>query len=48
MDSVSDAPPQSPIEVFASRLKAASDELIRIFEPADTRIVVAGGETQGT
>jgi hypothetical protein len=36
------------VEPFASRLKAAPDELIRIFEPADIHIVVAGGETQGT
>jgi hypothetical protein len=36
------------VEPFASRLKAAPDELIRIFEPGDIHIVVAGGETQGT
>ena len=36
------------VEPFASRLKAAPDELIRIFEPSDLHIVVAGGETQGT
>ena len=36
------------VEPFASRLKAAPDELIRIFEAADIHIVVAGGETQGT
>jgi hypothetical protein len=36
------------VEPFASRLKAAPDELIRIFEPEDIHIVVAGGETQGT
>jgi len=36
------------VEPFASRLKAAPDELIRIFEPSDIHIVVAGGETQGT
>ena len=36
------------VEPFAARLKAAPDELIRIFEPADIHIVVPGGETQGT
>ena len=36
------------VEPFASRFKAAPEELIRIFEPADIHIVVAGGETQGT
>ena len=36
------------VEPFASRLRAAPEELIRIFEPADIHIVVAGGETQGT
>ena len=35
------------IEPYASRLKAAPDELIRIYEPSDINIVVAGGETQG-
>ena len=35
------------VEPYASRLKAAPDELIRIFEPSDFNIVVAGGETQG-
>ena len=29
------------VEPFASRLKAAPDELIRIFEPADIHIVVS-------
>ena len=36
------------VEPFASRIKAAPDELIRIFEPSDIHIVVAGGETHGT
>jgi hypothetical protein len=36
------------VEPYASRLNARPDELIRIFEPADIHIVVAGGETQGT
>jgi hypothetical protein len=35
------------VEPYASRLKAAPDELIRIFEPSEINIVVAGGETQG-
>ena len=35
------------VEPFATRLKAAPDEVIRIFEPSDINIVVAGGETQG-
>ena len=35
------------VEPFATRLKAAPDEAIRIFEPSDINIVVAGGETQG-
>ena len=35
------------VEPYASRLKAQPDELIRIFEPSDINIVVAGGETQG-
>jgi hypothetical protein len=35
------------VEPFASHLKAPPDELIRIFQPGDINIVVAGGETQG-
>ena len=35
------------VEPFASRLKAAPDELITIFRPEDINIVVMGGETQG-
>jgi len=35
------------VEPYASRLKAAPDELISIFRPEDINIVVAGGETQG-
>jgi hypothetical protein len=34
------------IEPYASRLKAAPDELIRIFTPNEVKIVVTGGETQ--
>ena len=37
----------SGVEPYASRLHAAPDELIRIFEPSEINIVVAGGETQG-
>jgi hypothetical protein len=32
---------------YASRLKAQPDDLIKIFEPSEIHIVVAGGETQG-
>jgi hypothetical protein len=35
------------VEPYASRLKASPDELIKIFEPSEIHIVVAGGETQG-
>jgi hypothetical protein len=35
------------VEPYASRLKARPGELIKIFEPPDIHIVVAGGETQG-
>jgi len=35
------------VEPFATRLKAEPDQLIRIFEPGDINIIVAGGETQG-
>jgi hypothetical protein len=35
------------IEPYASRLKAHPDEVIKIYEPSDIHIVVAGGETQG-
>jgi hypothetical protein len=35
------------VEPYASRLKAKPDEMIRIFEPREINIVVAGGETQG-
>jgi hypothetical protein len=35
------------VEPYASRLNAAPDELIGIFEPSEINIVVAGGETQG-
>jgi hypothetical protein len=35
------------VEPYASRLKAAPDELVNIFTPDDINIVVLGGETQG-
>jgi len=35
------------VEPYASRLKAAPDELVNLFTPDDIKIVVAGGETQG-
>lgn len=35
------------IEPFASRQRAAPDEMISIFRPEDINIVVTGGETQG-
>jgi hypothetical protein len=35
------------VEPYASRYKARPEELIRIFEPNEIHIVVAGGETQG-
>jgi hypothetical protein len=35
------------VEPFASRLKAAPDELVNLFTPEDIKIVVTGGETQG-
>ena len=35
------------IEPYASRLKASPDEVIKIYEPSEINIVVAGGETQG-
>jgi hypothetical protein len=35
------------IEPYASRLKASPDDVIKIYEPSDIHIVVAGGETQG-
>ncbi len=35
------------VEPHASKLKAAPDELVTMWEPDDINIVVAGGETQG-
>jgi hypothetical protein len=35
------------VEPYASRLKARPEEIIKIYEPSDINIVVAGGETQG-
>lgn len=39
-------PAVAGVEPYASRLKAAPDELVSIFAPDDIRIVVTGGETQ--
>jgi hypothetical protein len=36
------------IEPYASRLAAAPDELIRMYEPEDIHVVVTGGETGAT
>ena len=35
------------VEPYASKLRAEPDEIIKIFEPSEINIVVAGGETQG-
>jgi hypothetical protein len=35
------------VEPYASKLRAEPDEVIKIFEPSEINIVVAGGETQG-
>jgi hypothetical protein len=35
------------VEPFASKLKANPDDLVRMWEPRDLNVVVAGGETQG-
>jgi len=35
------------VEPYASRLKAKPDEIVRMFEPEEINVVVAGGETQG-
>jgi hypothetical protein len=35
------------VEPFASKLKAAPDALVAMYEPGDINIVVVGGETQG-
>ncbi len=35
------------VEPYASRLRAAPDELIEIYTPEQIKIIVAGGETQG-
>jgi len=38
---------EAGVEPFASRLKAAPDEIVRMHEPKDINIVVVGGGTQG-
>jgi hypothetical protein len=35
------------VEPYASRLKAAPDEIIQMYEPSEINVVVVGGETQG-
>jgi hypothetical protein len=35
------------VEPYASKLKASPDQLVRLFEPEEFKIVVVGGETQG-
>lgn len=35
------------VEPHASKLKANPDEMVRLYEPHDIHVVVAGGETQG-
>ena len=35
------------VEPYASYLKAAPDEMLKLYEPAEINIVVTGGETQG-
>ncbi|HSQ59779.1 MAG TPA: hypothetical protein VLT84_05030 [Acidobacteriota bacterium] len=35
------------VEPYAAKYKAKPEELIRIYEPSQVSIAVAGGETQG-
>ena len=35
------------VEPYATNLKAAPDQELKIFRPEEINIVVAGGETQG-
>ena len=35
------------VEPHASKLKAPPDQLVRMYEPEEIKIVVTGGETQG-
>lgn len=35
------------VEPYASRLKAAPDEIVQMYEPSEINVVVVGGETQG-
>ncbi len=35
------------VEPYASRLKAAPDEIVQMYEPEEVNVVVTGGETQG-
>jgi len=38
---------EAGVEPHASKLKARPDEMVRLFQPGDISIAVAGGETQG-
>jgi hypothetical protein len=35
------------VEPYATKLKAAPDDVVQMYEPGDINIVVVGGETQG-
>jgi hypothetical protein len=35
------------VEPYATKLKAAPDEIVQMYEPKDINVVVVGGETQG-
>jgi hypothetical protein len=35
------------VEPYATRLKAAPDDIVQMFEPKEINVVVTGGETQG-
>ena len=35
------------VEPYASRLKAAPDDIIQMYEPRQINVIVVGGETQG-
>ena len=34
-------------EPYATRLKAAPDEIVQMYDPEDINVIVTGGETQG-
>jgi hypothetical protein len=35
------------VEPYATKLKAAPDDIVQMYEPSDINVVVVGGETQG-